>query len=296
MRTILRWTGVALGSVLLLIAVTIGVAWWRSNAALAEVHPSMQARIDWSAGDPQRGEHLAKTRGCTDCHGADLAGAVNIDSPPFGTLVASNLTPAEREPGYYQTHLVNVLRGGIGSDGRSLVFMPSMDYMTMADTEVADLAAYLEQLPPVVNPALPAMSPGVLPRVLWLFGRFPLVSRDHIDSSIQPPASVLAEASAAYGEHIVAMCKGCHGAGLAGLTHGLAPGTPPPSNLTPAGGMGEWTEQGFITAMRTGVRPDGTQLDEFMPWRTLARMTDTELRAMWLYLRTLPARELGENG
>jgi hypothetical protein len=34
-------------------------------------------------------------------------------------------------------------------------------------------------------------------------------------------------------------------------------------------------------------------MDEFMPWRTLGHMTDDELRAIWMYLKTAPAKVFG---
>ena len=41
--------------------------------------------------------------------------------------------------------------------------------------------------------------------------------------------------------------------------------------------------------MRTGVRTGGLPLNnEFMPWKNFSLMTDDELKALWLYLRSLP--------
>lgn len=68
---------------------------------------------------------------------------------------------------------------------------------------------------------------------------------------------------------------------------GSPPGTPPAANLTPAG-IGNWTEADFFHAIRTGKRPDGSVLNSFMPWATFRNMTDDELRALWLYVRSLP--------
>ena len=70
------------------------------------------------------------------------------------------------------------------------------------------------------------------------------------------------------------------------------PGLPPASNLTPAG-IGSWTEVDLTRALREGKRPDGSQLDEFMPWKVFRGMTDAEIHAVWLYLRSVPARPFG---
>lgn len=61
------------------------------------------------------------------------------------------------------------------------------------------------------------------------------------------------------------------------------------ANLTPAGNLGHWTYEGFATALRTGITPDGKVLDPaVMPWPMALEMTDTELEALWLYIRSLP--------
>ena len=295
-KKLLKWSAGLLGLLVLAVGCLVALAWWRSNSALDQHYPPVQAQVDWAGGDLQRGEYLVRTRGCADCHGHDLAGGVVIDAPPFGQLVASNLTPAGVGADYYQKHLINVLRGGLDRNGQSLIFMPSHDYMSMTDAEVADMAAYLSTIPAAENPALPPMNVGPLPRVLWFFGAFPLVSREHMDLSLEPAQSIVVEASADYGAHVVSMCKGCHGGQLAGLTSPVAPDTPNPANLTPTGSMANWSEQDFFTAMREGRRPDGSQINEFMPWKTVSQMSDVEIRAIWLYLRTLPPRAQGENG
>ena len=89
-------------------------------------------------------------------------------------------------------------------------------------------------------------------------------------------------------------CMGCHGPGLSG---GPVPGTPPdfkPAlNITPGGRPGQWSEVDFISAMRTGTTKDGYKLDEFMPWKAVGQLTDDELKAMWAYLESVPAKEYG---
>ncbi|MGW8226813.1 MAG: c-type cytochrome, partial [Anaerolineales bacterium] len=61
------------------------------------------------------------------------------------------------------------------------------------------------------------------------------------------------------------------------------------SNLTPdpATGIGNWTEQQFMTAMRTGLRPDGTVMLPYMPYPSYSRWNEDDLHAVWLYLSSL---------
>jgi len=63
------------------------------------------------------------------------------------------------------------------------------------------------------------------------------------------------------------------------------------SNLTPEPntGLGIWTEDLFVKALRTGrhwgqARP----ILPPMPWQNYARMTDDDLKAIYAYLRTIP--------
>ncbi len=61
-------------------------------------------------------------------------------------------------------------------------------------------------------------------------------------------------------------------------------------NLTPdpETGIGKWSEQDIINTLRTGVRPDGSQLLPPMPWPGYARMTDEDMGALAAYLKSLP--------
>lgn len=64
-------------------------------------------------------------------------------------------------------------------------------------------------------------------------------------------------------------------------------------NLTPdsATGIGDWSEDDIVTALRTGKRPDGRELAPIMPWRNLAALADEDAYAIAAYLKSLPAVE-----
>lgn len=64
------------------------------------------------------------------------------------------------------------------------------------------------------------------------------------------------------------------------------------ANLTPdkATGLGGWTEDMFIKTLRTGKHlGTGRQILPPMPWPNYAQMSDDELKAVFAYLRSLPA-------
>ena len=52
-------------------------------------------------------------------------------------------------------------------------------------------------------------------------------------------------------------------------------------------GLGAWSEQDIVTALQTGVRPDGRILAEIMPWRAFAKLTPTDAAAIAAFLKSL---------
>jgi mono/diheme cytochrome c family protein len=60
-------------------------------------------------------------------------------------------------------------------------------------------------------------------------------------------------------------------------------------NLTPDKntGLGNWTKQEIVTAITTGVRPDGRTLAPVMPWRGYAALTNADAGAMAEFLKSL---------
>ena len=61
-------------------------------------------------------------------------------------------------------------------------------------------------------------------------------------------------------------------------------------NITPhpTAGIGKWTEADFIRAVREGRRPDGSNYFPAFPYASFTHITDSDLRDLWAYLRTLP--------
>jgi mono/diheme cytochrome c family protein len=60
-------------------------------------------------------------------------------------------------------------------------------------------------------------------------------------------------------------------------------------NITPhsQAGIGRWTEENFMSAMRLGVRPDGAHYYPAFPYPSFTRISDADLRDLWAYLRTV---------
>jgi mono/diheme cytochrome c family protein len=294
MRVLRRILGALVALVLLVVTTVYGVTEWQMRQR-GDVPARTPLAIVRDSATIARGAHLTSTyAGCVDCHGADFGGRIVIDNPAVGRLVGTNLTTGAGGvlAQYSDEALDAALRHGVGPDGRKLRFMPAHEFSGLADADVAAIIAYLRSLPPV-DRTMPATRIGPLARVLHLADQFILLPYDRIDHSKQSLAAAPVGVNTAHGAYIANACVGCHGPQLSG---GPIPGAPPEwkpaANITPAG-IGRWSEDDFMRAMRTGVRPGGTTIDALMPWRLYKDMTDDELRALYGYLRTVGARQYG---
>lgn len=242
----------------------------------------------------ERGRHLVTARyTCIACHSPNFGGGTMVDAFPIGRLLAPNVTLGDgsRTKAYTPRDWDRIVRHGVKPDGHPAV-MPSEDFQLMSDQELSDIVSYIRSLPPVDN-TVPASTLGPLGTVLVALGQMhfsAMVIPSHTSPHpVRPPA---AEASAEFGKHLAGVCTGCHGADLSGgPIKGGDPAWPPARNLTPhATGLAGWTYEQFNAALSESKRPDGTMLRE--PMTLMAAfgkaMTDTERRALWAYLQSVP--------
>ena len=246
----------------------------------------------------ERGRHLVTVvSDCTGCHGKDLSGGVVVDDPALGKVVAPNLTTGAHGMGSQLSDedIARVLRYAVMPDGRSAFVMPSDDYSHFSDADLSAVIAYVRSLPPVDNDP-GATRWGPLGRFLLATGNLPIIMVKRIDPNIQHVAEIKEEVSREYGAYLanIAGCTGCHGPGLSGgAILGAPPDWPHAANLTPSGEMIGWTEQDFFTALRTGMTPGGRKLNPRMPYETYKNMTDGEIEALWLFIKSVPAKTAG---
>jgi len=299
MKKMARWVGYGLlgivGFLVLAAAGVYGVSELRFRKTYDLPQGIVAARNDSEA--VTRGRHIAITRGCVDCHSENLAGAMVIDDPLAGRISGTNLTRGRGGVAatYDDNGWATAIRHGLRSDGKPLIFMPSHEFYPLSDEDVGDLIAYIKSVDPVDNETAPQRV-GPLGRILYLTGQMPIIPAELIDHESPRPAAPAAGPTEAYGAYLATGCIGCHGPGYSG---GRIPGTPPSfpfvRNITSDDetGIGRWTEADFFRAMREGRRPDGSELDPFMPVQYTRVMTDDEIRAIWLYLRTIPPKTQG---
>jgi cytochrome c553 len=238
----------------------------------------------------QRGEHVNRAIAvCQLCHGTNLGGKLAFEHPILGKGYTPNLTTGEGGIGksYSVTDWVRAIRHGVNPEGKGLLFMPSDHYTYLTDRDLGAMIGYFKSLPPVNNTRshLELTTFAKLMIDLGLSGE--VVRAKQIDHLANPSASFNGQENSAAYLIEVSGCTFCHGRDLQG-GQGLEPGAPPGPDIT-AVGLKAWDFNQFTTVMRTGLKPDNSTIDyRFMPWLGYQYMTDTELRAVWDYLTTLP--------
>jgi mono/diheme cytochrome c family protein len=246
----------------------------------------------------ERGKYLYVSRNCAECHGADGAGK-DVVNDGKGLLVhAPNITPG---PGaavaaYTALDWVRTIRHGVKPDGRPAIVMPIEDYALLTDDDLAAVVAYVRQLPPAPGPGATIAFP--LPvKALYAAG---LVkdAAERIDHTLPPALPVPEGVTVAHGAYVANTCIGCHGEHLSG---GKIPGAPPDwpaaANLSPGEGsaLARYPDADAMIAMfRSGKRPDGSAVSPVMPFAGLQAMNDTDVRALYLHLKSVPPRASGQ--
>ena len=295
-----RWFRIGLIGVAGLLApgaMAVATATWRGGHRLAQTLrppvPGLQIPADASA--LERGRYLYGAIGCAGCHQADGAGRVMWDGG-LTVLRSPQLAPGRGSAvtGYRGEDWVRAVRHGVGRNLTALLSMPSVDYQRLSDADLGAIAAYVGRLPPLDQE----------PRrhhISWRFraligaGMVPLAP-DLLQPGVEPAAAQQPAATEAWGGYLAQTCVGCHGAHLSGgKIPGLPPGTPPAANLTAAAGgaMTRYpTLAEFQSLLKSGRRPDGSTV-AVMPFESLSRLSDTDTAALYLYLKSLPARATG---
>lgn len=253
-----------------------------------------------AASQIERGEYIARASGCLSCHGEDLAGGYQVETP-MGTIVASNISPSRGYGigGYSRDDLARVLRSGVSPDRRLYPAMPYASFRGMSDNDIDALHVWLHHQDPVETAPLHQtdlpfpfnIRTGVI-AWNWLY----LGERD-----LPPPTDDPVLRRGAYLVNHLGHCGECHTPRndlfgmqdtryLAGevVDGWLAP------NLTadPLTGIGGWAEQEIIDYLRTGHAGNVVQaagpMAQFVQHST-SHLDDDDLAAMVAYLRTIPA-------
>jgi mono/diheme cytochrome c family protein len=219
-----------------------------------------------------------------------------------GEIVACNLTP-DPETGlgrWTDGEKIRAIREGVDKDGRaSFPFMPYPSYAKMSDEDVESIVAYMNTLKPVRN-SLPVTKLDFPVGMMIKFTPKPL------NGKVTTPDI---SSRAAYGRYLVTIgdCSGCHtpkergqdieGKHLAGgMELAIGGFLVRSANITPdeETGIGKWSEERFVSRFKAHSEmtpesaPKATQATfTLMGWIDYSRMNETDLRAVYAYLRTL---------
>jgi len=277
----------------------------RGEAAIPDDAAPVQ---DATPGQVERGRYLALAGNCAGCHtargGADYAGGVGIDTP-FGTVVASNLTPDDATGigRWSPAHFWRAMHHGRSKDGRLLYPAfpyPSYTRVTREDSDA--IYAYLRTLPPVARPndahrlRFPYGTQAAL--AVWRAASFR-------PAPFTPDPAKPAEWNrGAYLVGGLGHCIACHGSrdGLGateewrGLAGGTIPGQgwyAPALNAPHEAGVADWPIDDIVALLRTGTAPRGSVTGPMaeVVYRSTQHLSDEDLRAMALFLRELPPAE-----
>jgi len=248
-----------------------------------------------------RGEYLVTgPAGCGNCHtpmgpqgfveGQELGGRL-VEQNDMFTAIAPNITPASRIASWSDAELARSIREGIRPDGSVIgPPMPFTFYRGLSDTDLAAIVAYLRTVPEVEND--PGASVYNIP--------LPPAYGPPVGSVPDIPQAVTVE----YGEYLagpVAHCMECHtpmgpqgpmvdtDLGRGGFEFHGPWGISVASNITShEDGLAGYTDDEIAAMITQGVRPDGSPMFPPMPYGFLANMTQDDLDAVILYLRSLP--------
>lgn len=254
-----------------------------------------------------RGDYLVNSIvACGNCHtprDADarsigemhLAGAFQVDRAEF-TAYSPNITP-DHETGigaWSDEEIMRAIREGVRRDGTIIgPPMPIRAYREMSDSDVRAIVAYLREVPAVRNS---------VPRSVY---NIPL------PESYGPPVVSVADVSrddaVAYGAYVgnaLGHCMECHtplvkgapdlsrtgaGGNVFVKPHGLQLAAMA-ANITPhpSQGIGEWTDDEMKRAITQAISRDGRQLQPAMPFYFYEKISDEDLDALIVYLRSIP--------
>ncbi|MCG8313227.1 MAG: cytochrome c [Pseudomonadales bacterium] len=258
-----------------------------------------------------RGEYLARAGNCVACHtienGAPFAGGLKMHVPMLGAIYTTNITPdAETGIGGYSLEdFDDAMRLGFAKDGHNLY--PAMPYPSYAKISEEDMQAlydyFMNEVAPVNQPNRPneiespmdARWPLTLWNTLmldeqrytanpdqsdpWNRGAYLVQGLGHCGACHTPRGMMLQEK--ALDESKPEFLAGAE------LDHWYASSLNGDINS----GLGRWTEQDIVEFLKTGKNRFGKAFGTMVEVvnNSTAHMTDADLNAIAVYLKSLPA-------
>lgn len=211
---ILKWLGIVIGLVLVILVITVYAKWQQKfDAPYPDIHASTDSAVI------AHGQYLVYGPAhCAECHmekknfdkfkageKTELSGGFDFVLP-FGTAYSRNIT-SDKETGigkFSDAEIARVIRQQVKPDGR--LMLPFMEFQNMSDEDLTAIISYLRTVPPVKK-EIPENSWNFLGKAVLAF----LIKPKGPDGV--PPKSVHPEVSAEYGKYLandISNCKSCH--------------------------------------------------------------------------------------
>ncbi len=270
-RKAVRWTLATLGAVVVGLIALYAIS---SSLLSTEFKIAPAALRLPGPASPERGGRMAAVVGCVDCHQSH--GRIMFSAPLVGSIVAPDLARAQST--YSDAELIALIRAGVKRDRTSAIEMPANALSSLADSDLADIIAWLRALKQDEDTETAQTSLGPVLRFLLLTGTVRISARGPFDPA--PPVSAPQD-QLPHGAYLVKIaCTGCH---ALDVPQDLGPGRTAPAlrDVVPA-----YDLQQFTNLMRTGKGIGDRELSLMseVTRTSFVHLTDDEVAALHAYL------------
>jgi len=272
----------------------------------------IDVKVESTAARVERGTKLASML-CRGCHYSEatkkFTGRELSEAPQFGKIYSANITqdPVAGIGKWSDADIIYLIRTGVKPDGQYIPpYMPKLIHIS--DEDIHSIVAFLRSGNDWVQPyslKMPASKPSFLTKFLVTI------------KAMQPfeyPTAPIPEPDTTdmvkWGKYISCYqyeCFSCHSQDFAKNDYFVPEKSPgffaggnkmftmegkPISSLNITmdknTGIGNWTEEQFINAVKSGIVPNGGHALRY-PMQPYANLTDKEVKAIYAYLKTIPA-------
>lgn len=290
------------------------------KVALPDVGPPEDLAIDYTSQRIERGRYLANhVNVCMDCHstrdyskfsGPLVEGTLGQGGDRYdhavgmpGTFYAKNITP-EGIGRYTDGELLRLITTGVTKEGNPMFpFMPYPYYGQMDREDIYSIIAYLRSLSPIKNDVPESTKDFPINFIVHLIPQKASFTTKPAESDTLEYGKYLTNASG---------CVECHTpvdggriipelAFSGGREFPFADGSiVRASNITPDSetGIGALTKEAFIARFKiygdsNYVAPQvpAGEFNTYMPWTMYGGMSETDLGAIYTYLRTIEPKK-----
>ena len=317
MKKIFKVFAYLLGAVVLLLV--CGLAFLQLG--FPKVDPSEELTIEYTPDRIERGAYLANhVAVCMDCHskrdfsefsGPPSPGTLGAGGDRFdhsmglpGVFYAKNITPFGISD-YTDGELFRLITTGVTRDGKAMFpLMPYPYYGKMDREDIYDIIVYLRSIPSIETEIPESEADFPVNLILRT-----MPQNAELVKKPDPSDQV------AYGKYLVnaSACIECHTQltpqGVINPELAFSGGRSFPfpdgsvvtsSNITPDAdtGIGNWTEEAFVQRFKqyadsAYVNPKIApgEFNSLMPWMMYSGMKESDLKAIYAYLMSLPAKK-----